>query len=258
MANGGAVCVAAGPEPAKSREPLGVAAASDLQSALPVLAARFTRDTKIPVKLTFGASGQLAEQIKAGAPYGVFLAANRKFVDDLARGGFIRRESVRPYARGTLVLAVRPESEAFVKRLADLARPEVKKVALANPAFAPYGAAGRQALERSGLWQQLSPKVVQSETVRQALQFVESGNADAGLVGLAIAKTARVRVVAVLPELYDPIIQALGVVSRDGKTDPRADAFARFVLGSDGQAILAEFGFSKPEGATASLAPRRP
>ncbi len=226
--------------------PLRVAAASDLQDALPALVGRFTEETKIRVSLTFGASGQLAEQVKAGAPFDVFLSANRAFVEKLADGGDVRPVSVRPYAVGSLVLAVRGEAADAVQGLADLTGPAVRKVAIANPESAPYGRAGKQALERSGLWETVGPKVVQSETVRQALQFVETGNADAGLVGLASARTAKVRTVEVDRALYDPIVQALGVVTRTKRPDD-AEAFARFVLGDAGQALLVEYGFSRPD-----------
>jgi molybdate transport system substrate-binding protein len=226
--------------------PLRVAAASDLQHVLPTLAERFTRASKVEVSLTFGASGQLAEQIKNGAPFDIFLAANQAFVKDLAAGGFVRPDSVRPYARGTLVLAVHPGSAEAVGGLPDLAKPEVKKVAIANPSTAPYGAAAKQALERSGLWASVEPKLVQAETVRQALQYVETGNAEAGIAGHASARAAKVRVVAVDPKLHDPIVQTLGVVARS-KRAADAEAFARFVLGDEGQKALAEFGFKPPE-----------
>src|SRR5947209_6494215 len=109
--------------PEEGREntgPLRVAAASDLQDALPVLARRFTERTQVEVVLSFGASGQLAEQIKAGAPFDVFLAANQEFVRNLAAVGDIRPDSVRPYARGALVLAVHRESGSAIQRLEDL------------------------------------------------------------------------------------------------------------------------------------------
>jgi molybdate transport system substrate-binding protein len=143
--------------------PLRVAAASDLQRALPELAGAYTRSSGVEVVLSFGASGRLAVQIKAGAPFDVFLAANRKFVDDLAASGDLRPDSVRPYARGSLVLAVHRGSGDEVESLADLGKAGVKKVALANPSFAPYGAAGKQAIERAGLWADVGPKLVQAE-----------------------------------------------------------------------------------------------
>jgi molybdate transport system substrate-binding protein len=231
-----------GPAAAPAAEPLNVASASDLQLVLPILAERFTRQTRIEVRSTFGASGQLAEQVRAGAPFDVFLAANQKFVQDLAAEGLVRPESVRPYAVGAVVLAVHDASGDVVRELADLARPEVKKIALANPAIAPYGAAGRQALERAGLWAAVEPKIVRAESVRQALQFVESGNAEAGLVGRAVARGAAVRVIEVDPRLHDPIVQALGIVARTRRGEA-AEAFARFVLGDEGRSVLIEHGF---------------
>jgi molybdate transport system substrate-binding protein len=123
--------------------------------------------------------------------------------------------------------------------LADLARPEVKKVALANPDTAPYGAAAKPALQKAGLWDALGRdrKIAQSETVRQALQYVQTGNAEAGLVGRAIARVPEVRVVEVDPGLYDPIVQSLGIVAQT-KQPEAAERFARFVLGGEGQAVL--------------------
>jgi molybdate transport system substrate-binding protein len=229
----------------KPAEPLRVAAASDLQGVMPTLAERFTRETRVEVTFTPGASGQLTEQIKNGAPFDVFLAANQTFVKDLADGGFVRPDSVRAYARGTLVLAVHPDSAEKVASLSGLAKSEVKKIAIANPATAPYGAAAKQALERSGLWPIIEPKLVQAESVRQALQFVETGNAEAGFASHANARMARVRVVEVDPGQYDPIVQALGVVTRSKRPED-AEAFARFVLGEEGRKILAEFGFRPP------------
>jgi molybdate transport system substrate-binding protein len=217
-----------------------------LQTVLPILAAQFTRKTGVDVTQTFGASGQLTEQIKQGAPFDVFLAANQAFVKNLAAAGIIRADSVRPYARGTLVLVVHPGSSGVVSGLADLAKPEIKKIAIANPATAPYGAAAKQALERSGLRARLEPKLVQADSVRQALQFVETGNAEAGFASHANARTAQVRIIAVDPAQYDPIVQALGVVAGSKRPDS-AEAFARFMLGEEGQKVLAEFGFKPPD-----------
>ncbi len=230
----------------ETKPTLQIAAASDLKKALSVLAKRFTSDTLIEVNITFGASGVLAKQIQSGAPFDLFLAANISFVDKLAEDGHIDRNSVEPYARGKLVLAVGKTTGEAVQSLADLTRPEVKKIALANPVTAPYGAAGKQALERAGLWEKVSPKIVQAESVLQALQFVSSGNAEVGLVSSAISDEPDLKIVEVDPKLYDPIIQGLGVVSKTALTRD-AEAFVRFLQSKDGQEILSSFGFSRPE-----------
>ena len=226
--------------------PLRIAAASDLQLALPRLVDRFQATSATTGSTTFGASGQLAEQIKQGAPFDVFLSANETFVRDLADGGFIEAASVHRYARGSLVLAVYRASDEKVQSLDDLKRPEVKKIALANPAIAPYGKAGKQALVNAGLWEQLEPKIVIAESVRQALLYVQKGDVEAALVGRAIAKVPETRTVEVDPKLYDPIVQALGVVSAT-KHNVEAQEFVHFVLGAEGRAILKEFGFASGE-----------
>jgi molybdate transport system substrate-binding protein len=225
--------------------PLRVAAASDLQSALPKVADRFQAGTGIAVSITFGASGQLAEQIKQGAPFDVFLSANETFVRDLARGGFVAPGSVAPYARGSLVLAVYKGNQGTIHTLSNLTSPEVKKIALANPATAPYGKAGKQALERAGLWNELAPKIVLAESVRQALLYAQKGDVEAALVGRAVASVPEIRPVEIDPQLYDPIIQALGVVKASVRTAD-AERFARFVMGADGQDVLKQFGFAPP------------
>ncbi len=232
---------AAAPKP----EPLRVASASDLQTALPVLAARFTKKSGVEVSPTFGASGQLAEQIKAAAPFDVFLSANRSFVEDLAKDGAVVPESVSTYAFGSLVLAVHPDSGASIHALTDLSSsPDIKRIAIANPAFAPYGVAGKQALERSEVWKKVEPKIVQTESVRQALQFVETGNAEAALVGKSIASASRkVRLIEIDRALYKPIVQGLGIVTRT-KRLPDAQKFVDFLLSVEGQNGFAEFGFS--------------
>jgi molybdate transport system substrate-binding protein len=236
------------------RGPLRVAVASDLQAALPSLAKGFQQSGGIEVVFTVGSSGNLARQVRQGAPFDLFLAANRQFVADLAKDGIIRPDSVHDYGRGSLVLAVHEPSGSLIQTLNDLARPEIRRVALANPAFAPYGAAGKQALERAGLWEDVGPKVAQAETVRQAFQFVQSGNAEAGLVGLAIARAPGVRIIAVDPELYDPIIQGGGIVAQT--REPReAERFLRFLLGEAGQRILAGYGFSPPPGSSPEPTP---
>jgi molybdate transport system substrate-binding protein len=244
----------------KTAQPLRIAAASDLQSALPELANQFQSRTGIAVTLTFGASGQLSEQIKAGAPFDVFMAANESFVRDLSEHGLITPQSVHPYARGSLVLALYGELPATVQTLEDLKKPEVKKIALANPATAPYGKAGKNALERAGLWAALEPKIVLADSVRQALYYVQHGEAEAALVGKAIANVPEIRAIDVDPQHYDPIIQALGIVTAT-KRAADAERFTRFVLDQEGQSVFKRYGFTPADSAAAQSprpAPRPP
>ncbi len=236
-------CGPGAPEVPKLR----VAAASDLQQALPILAIAFRQEHGIEVVPTFGASGQLSEQIKQGAPFDVFLSANRRFVDVLAEGGSIRPDSVRPYARGALALAVNKLSAVKVSTIGDLRKPEVRKIAIANPETAPYGLAAKQAIERAGLWDELKPKIVPAESVRQALQFVQSGNAEVGFVGRSIGEVREAAVVPLPLDACDPIIQVLGVVARSERPN-EAERFVEFLLSDVGQGMLRDLGFRKVAG----------
>lgn len=237
--------------------PLRVAAASDLQAVLPALAERFRATGGAQITPTFQSSGVLARQIEQGAPYDLFFAANENFVRDLAARGAIRPESVRLYAVGSLVLAVHRDMADRVKTLADLARPEVKRIAVANPETAPYGKAGKQALERSGLWESLRPRIVVAESVRQALLHAQNGDAEAALVGRAIADVPEVVAFAIDPELHDPIVQALGIVS-DSPRQREAESFANFVLSPEGQGVLKRFGFRPGEDAATRVETHEP
>jgi molybdate transport system substrate-binding protein len=230
---------------APSAVALKVAAASDLQAALPVLSERFRQAHGIEIVPVFGSSGQLAQQIEQGAPYDVFLSANKAFVEKLAAKGAVKADSVTPYAQGLLVLVVNRKSGVPVNGLPDLAKSEVKHVAIANPDVAPYGLAAKQALERSGL-AAVMPKLVQAESVRIALQFVQTGNAEVGLVAHSAADVPEVRRIDLDRTLYDPVVQYLGIVSRT-ENSIAAKKFADFLLGDEGQKLFVSFGFVPSE-----------
>lgn len=225
---------------------LRVAAASDLQTVLPSVIDLFQQDRGILVEPVFGSSGRLARQIGQGGPFDLFLSADRDYVEKLASEGAIDGATIQPYTRGSLVLAVNRKSGAAVQSLADLARPEIRKIAVANPAFAPYGAAAMQAIERSGLGERVAGKIVTADSVRHALQFVQTGNAEAGLVAHAIAAVPEVETIAVAAALYDPIDQYLGITTRSNDRSSAA-LFAEFLRGAAAQDVLRRHGFLRVE-----------
>jgi molybdate transport system substrate-binding protein len=188
----------------------------------------------------------LAEQIRNGAPFDLFMAANTAFVEDLVKEQMIVPDSVELYAKGSLVLVVYRELGDRIKTLSDLKKPEVKKIALANPAFAPYGKAARQALEKAGLSKELEPKLVQAESVKQALVYAQRGDAEAALVGRSLADVPELHIVWVDRTLYDPIVQAMGISTRTSLSN-EALAFSRFLMSEEGQDILGTFGFMPVE-----------
>lgn len=230
-------------KPGQTRsQDLRVAAASDLSTVGPQLKKAFEMNHMgISVQLVNGASAMLAQQISNGAPFDVFLSANAQYVDNLVASGKIQAASVKTYAIGRLALVWRDGGHHPIR---ELATSHIKVVALPNPKLAPYGVAAQQALEYGGLWLRVQPKVVYGENVRQTLQFLESGNADAAITSAALLQN---RTTDPIPgDWHQPIVQKCGIIAAS-RQQSAAQAFLDFLLGQDGQAILARFGFGPPQ-----------
>ncbi|HYF92368.1 MAG TPA: molybdate ABC transporter substrate-binding protein [Symbiobacteriaceae bacterium] len=226
-------------------EPLTVAAASDLQFAFTEMGKRFEEQTGQKVTFTFGSTGNLAKQIENGAPIDLFAAADVSFVDDLREKGMVIPETQQLYAVGRVVIAGSKAAGADVKRLEDLLDRKIKRVAIANPDHAPYGLAAKQALISAGIWEQLQSKLVLGENIRQTLQYIQTGNAEAGIIALSIAGVPEITYTLIDDKLHAPLNQALGVVARSPR-EKAARQFAALVLSKEGQAIMQKYGFQLP------------
>lgn len=222
-----------------------VYAASDLDAAFREIKPVFERAAGARLTLVMGSTGNLAKQIEHGAPADVFFAANESFIDELRAAGVIIPQTRTLYAQGRIVLAVPKKSAIAVRQLADLLMPEVRRVAIANPAHAPYGRAAQDALERAGVWEKVKPKLVYGENIRHTLQFVETGAVEAGIVALSIADAPGIAHVAIDPALYAPLNQVAAVVKRSPHPDLGA-AFIQFVNGPEGRPIMKRYGFLLP------------
>jgi len=166
-----------------------VAVAADLSSALGEIAANYEKRAGVAVKLSFGASGALTQQIQNGAPFDLFFSADMDYPKQLTAAGQADGATLYRYATGELVLWVPRDSPLEVERrgMDILSDPSVKKIAIANPQHAPYGRAAVAALKHFGWYEKVSDRLVLGENVSQAAQFVESGNAQIGFVALAHA-----------------------------------------------------------------------
>jgi len=222
-----------------------VAAAADLRTTLPALAQAHEAATGQRITLVFGSSGNLAQQAMNGAPYDLLLmadAATAQRVVAAAPGAV-----ARPYALARLALVVRPG--AGVRDLnglkAALIDGRVRHLAIANPAHAPYGLAAQAVLASLGARAAALPRLVLGDNVAQALSFVTSGAAEAGLVALPLARQAAggLSVVPVPPALHAPLVQTLVLMPR---ADAAARAFAARLTGPQGRAALRRAGFGLP------------
>jgi len=230
-----------------------VAAAADLSSVLPEIAARYKSRTGQEVKLVFGSSGNLTTQIRNGAPFDIFFSADEEYPRQLIDAGLAERDTLYRYAVGRLVLWVPNESPLDLSRLGmqALVEPTVKKVAIANPQHAPYGRAAEAALRHYRIYDQIPGKLVLGENVSQAAQFVESGNAQAGLIALshalAPAMKAEGRYWTVPLDAYPTLNQAAVVLSRS-KQQQAGRKFLDFVRSPGSSSLLKSYGFSLPSG----------
>lgn len=223
-----------------------VAAAADLTHAFEEVGRAFERQSGERLVFSFGSTGLLAKQLREGAPFDVFAAANVSFVDEVVAAGACDGATKRPYARGLLAIWTRKGGVAPAARLEELADRRFERVAIANPEHAPYGQAAKQALEASGVWESVRPRLVLGENVRQALQFAETGNVEAAIVALSLVIHDRDNPwVAVDTALHRPIDQGLVVCLR-GPNRSGGEAFARFVSSEEGRAIMRRYGFLLP------------
>ena len=222
-----------------------VYAAADLDMAFREIRPLFEKATGTRVTLVMGSTGNLAKQIEHGAPADVFFAANESFIDDLLAAGAVIPQTRALYAQGRLVLAMPTASAVAVRELPDLLKPEVRRVAIANPAHAPYGRAAQEALESVGVWDRVKPKLVYGENIRHTLQFIETGAVEAGIVALSVAGVPAVRYVPIDPKLHKPLNQVAAVVKRSARPDLGL-AFIQFLNGPEGRPIMKRYGFLLP------------
>ena len=242
-----ASCVGANNVPAvPASEPLIVFAAADLQFALTEIATDFAAQGHATPSISFGSTGTFTQQIENGAPADVFFAADESYLAALAAKGLVLGGTRQPYAVGRIVLVERSGLPP-VTALSDLAQPQIRKVAIANPEHAPYGRAAREALLRSGAWPSVEPKLVLGENISQTFQFVQTGNADAGIVALSLALgVPGTRYTLISASLHDPIVQAAAVLART-RQPALARAFLAYLNGPDGRRIMKKYGFTLPE-----------
>jgi molybdate transport system substrate-binding protein len=220
-----------------------VAAASDLTPAFEELGRAFESTYKTKVVFVFGSTGMLTRQIENGAPMDLFAAASMTYIDELDQKGLIIPDSKAIYARGRITLWTPSDSTLRLEGIKDLARPEVTRIAIANPDHAPYGLAARQALESAGIWESIKPKLVYGDNIRQTLQYAQTGNVEVAIVALSLSKEGHGRWSLIPEELHQPLNQGLAIM-KTTKKEQSARAFATFLTGPQGRAIMEKYGFT--------------
>ena len=228
-----------------------VAAASDLQFAIEEIADAFKAETGMEVRLSTGSTGNFARQIREGAPFQIFMAADEKFIADLHRDGFTRDEGDL-YALGRIVMMVPHgsplQADGGLDTLAAaLEAGRVTRFAIANPEHAPYGMRAEEALRHKGIWDALLPRMVLGENVTQAAQFALSGNAEGGIIAYSLALAPNIRergIYALIPqEWHQPLRQRMALLKNAG---PVAEDFYAYMKAPAAREIMERYGFALP------------
>jgi molybdate transport system substrate-binding protein len=218
-----------------------VAAASDLAKAFADVGAAYEKKSGNKLVFDFGSSGLLAKQIEQGAPFQLYAAANKAFVDQVVRARRCDAATLALYSRGRVVLWSKNGSPA---KLSDLTDPKYTRIGLANPDHAPYGKAAEQAMQKAGIYDAIKSRLVLAENVQAAMTYAEEGSVDVAFVALSlvIANDAK-GYLAVEPDLHAPLEQTL-VVCGKGRETEAAKQLATFIVGDEGRAIMERYGFS--------------
>jgi molybdate transport system substrate-binding protein len=228
----------------KSRE-IHVLAAADLQPVLPALADTFEHASGIKLIVSYGSSSTLATQILNGDPADIFLAADYSFPESIVAAGLADSPAAIPYARGNLVLWARKDSPLQPLTQATLRDGHFTSLAIANPEHAPYGRAAVAALTWMKLYDPLKPHIVIAENIAQTAQFVESGNAQLGLISLTTASTDHFKEIGsfirIPPTTYPPIRQCAVVMKKSAHLAD-AHTFLDWLLSPAVQQSLTKYG----------------
>jgi molybdate transport system substrate-binding protein len=231
-------------------ESLTVAAAADLTFAFRDVAAQFQQQNADQLRISYGSSGNFFSQIKNGAPYDVFFSADVQYPQKLATAALIEPGTIYLYAAGKIVIWVPAASKLDLRRGLDvLLDPGINRIAIANPEHAPYGRAAVAAMQHDAIYDKVKAKVVMGEDISQAAQFVQSGNADTGILALSLALAPpmkeRGRFVIIPLNDYPPIVQAACVIKATQHPE-LAKRFMEFMKQPATVAKMAEHGFVPP------------
>jgi len=227
-----------------------VAAAADLKFAMGELASQFEKQSGTKLDVTYGSSGNFLTQIQNGAPFDLFFSADSEYPKKLEAAGLTEPGTLREYAVGRIVIWTPSDHSINAAREGwkCLLDPRVKKIAIANPEHAPYGRAAVAALKKAGIYEQVKDQLVYGENISQAAEFVQSGNAQAGIVALSLAMSPAMENGNKweIPADSYPAIKQAAVILRASKNKEAARRFLEFINGPQGREILARFGFTAP------------
>ena len=229
-------------------EKITIAAAADLKFAMDEIVIGFKQSHPgNEVEVIYGSSGKFHTQIRQGAPYDLYFSADIGYPRELAEKGLSASE-VKPYAVGRIVLWSN-SIDASKMTLASLTDPKISRIAIANPKHAPYGKRAEEALRASGLWDKVQPKLVFGENIAHTAQFIQTGNAQIGIIALSLAVNPELAkkggYYLISDRFHQPLEQGY-VITKRGANNQLAKQFAEHMSSKETRRIMTKYGFVLP------------
>ncbi|KMY52664.1 molybdenum ABC transporter substrate-binding protein [Bacillus sp. FJAT-27231] len=232
-------------KPDKKTE-LVISAAASLTDALDELQSSFEDEhPDIDLTFNFGSSGKLAQQIEQGAPADVFLSASNQDMDKLQDKNLIQKDSRLEFAKNSLVLIAKKEQSIPISSFEEITLKKMDHLAMGEPESVPAGRYTKEVLEHLNIWESLQNKLVLGSDVRQVLTYIESGNADLGVVYASDALTSdKVKVVSkAKSEWHEPIVYP-GAITSHSEHAKAAKLFLDYLTSTEGKEVLHQYGFN--------------
>jgi molybdate transport system substrate-binding protein len=229
-------------------EKITIAAAADLKFAMDEIVTGFNKNhSGDEVQVVYGSSGKFHTQIQQDAPYDLYFSADIGYPRELAKQGLAASE-VKPYAVGRIVLWS-AEMDAKKMTLGNLTDPKITKIAIANPKHAPYGKRAEEALRSAGLWDKVQSKLVFGENISQTAQYVQTGNAQVGIIALALVVNPELSKKGgyyLIPDnMHNPLEQGF-IITKRGANKPLAKQFAEYMGSKQARGVMKKYGFVLP------------
>jgi len=231
-----------------------IAAASDLKFCLDEILTEFKKThSESDIDVIYGSSGNFKTQIEQGAPFDLYFSADIEFPRQLVKAG-LASSDVEPYAIGRIVLWS-TTLDASKLHLGDLVRSDIKKIAIANPQHAPYGKRAEEALRASGVWEKVEPKLVLGENIAQSAQFIQTGNAEVGIIALSLVLSPQMvdkGTYSLIPDnLHKPLEQGF-IITKRAADNALAKTFADYMRLPETRQRMARYGFALPDASSGS------
>lgn len=229
-------------------EKITVAAAADLKFAMDEIVTSFNKShIGHQVEVIYGSSGKFFTQVQQGAPYDLYFSADINYTRELAKKG-LTASDVIPYAVGRVVLWSN-SMDATKMTLASLTDPKIAKIAIANPKHAPYGKRAEEALKASGMWDKVQSKLVFGENIAHTAQFVQTGNAQVGIIALSLALNPELSKKGgyyLIPDKLHQTLEQGYVITKRGADKPLAKQFSLYMTSKETRRIMTKYGFVLP------------